>query len=234
MSSTLHSLFLWHLYLSPRLFLTVRLKRWWAQWFGWNLFCQHQTIFNHFFNSFLSLKKALQPSQTKASKCFPLDWSPQIAHRGFMLTMDTITSHATLETRSMCISSFKDLSKVVHWIAKGRDHPTHERKGPGHHQHHGNWQKNKESNIVNEYFWKYGTKTHKSWPLQKFKTHLNPIEGNRIVGMPNCQWACRNWKIMRRTISCKYLYFSQLIILNIHLCQNRGVALAFSVLSFMF
>ena len=126
MSSTLHSLFLWHLYLSPRLFLTVRLKRWWAQWFGWNLFCQHQTIFNHFFNSFLSLKKALQPSQTKASKCFPLDWSPQIAHRGFMLTMDTITSHATLETRSMCISSFKDLSKVVHWIAKGRDHPTHE------------------------------------------------------------------------------------------------------------
>ena len=150
MSSTLHSLFLWHLYLSPRLFLTVRLKRWWAQWFGWNLFCQHQTIFNHFFNSFLSLKKALQPSQTKASKCFPLDWSPQIAHRGFMLTMDTITSHATLETRSMCISSFKDLSMLVHWIAKGRDQPPHETER----DRATVLKKNKESNIVKEYFWK--------------------------------------------------------------------------------
>ena len=30
------------------------------------------------------------------------------------------------------------------------------------------------------------------------KTHLNPIESKRNVGMLNCQRACRNWKMMMR------------------------------------
>ena len=65
------------------------------------------------------LKKALQPSQTYASKCFPLDWSPQMVQGGFITTTITLRYPLKKQTESSIGRRSiwkKDNTKTQLWI----------------------------------------------------------------------------------------------------------------------